>query len=224
MNELGNKISFSLDTWENIIKYQPTICKRIGNSKVIGIKYSSDMIYCSLIRKYSFSVVNKNKNPPDGIYTYILTKTDDNFILYIIEIMPDEIGSKHFCILSQIDDKKKIISAGEMLIKEQKIYYNFFSGSIMIDIEEYLSIKLDDNIENIRKTILIPLHNDVLSKMFNNTEIMYINKSFDKPVLSKDFLDDLCKEKSVKDKIRVFKDEKTCYKKFNDTSKYKMYC
>jgi len=223
MNELGDNISFDLSTWGHIIKFKPILCEDMGDHKVIGIKYSSDIIYCSLVKMYTLPS-SGGDSPIDGSYTFILTKTKEKFIVRLSEIMPSEIGSKHFCILRDVSRDEKIISAGELKMEDGGVIYNFFSGSIMIDVEDYLSIKLGDSVENIRGHTLIPLHDNVLGDMFPENKITYVDFPIDKPVLTDEFLASLCSEKGVKDDIRVFKNKKNCSKKFNDTSKYDLYC
>jgi hypothetical protein len=223
MNELGDKIAFDLSTWEHIIKFKPILCEDVGDHKVIGIKYSSDIIYCSIVKMYTLPSSGEN-SPSDGSYTFILTKTRTKFILRLSEIMPSEIGSKHFCILRDVSTGEKIISAGEFKMENGSIIYNFFSGSIMVDVEDYLSIKLGDSVKNIRGHTLIPLHNSVMSDIFPKHTINYVDFLIDKPVLSEEFLELLCSEKELRGDIRVFKNKKNCFKKFNDKSKYVLYC
>ena len=91
------------------------------------------------INNIDFAIMEK------GLYNYILvcfdTENDKKYRLYMAEAQPLEIGSKHWNIMTKINEdllieriqantKVVIITAGEMNSTLETLYFNFFSGTI----------------------------------------------------------------------------------------------
>lgn len=139
------------------------------------------------------------------------------------ETLPREIGSKHFCIISTIPETDKIISAGEMEISEEGIFYNFESGTVMTIVERDLIKRFNEDLKVVRKAhkekyihlnrekFLIPFHNHVIGRIFPEKQISYTEEVLiDIPEIDREFIDKLCNEENTKRGVKKFGDLKSC--------------
>jgi hypothetical protein len=186
--------------WSYLENYKPKICVKIDNVKqVIGIRYGNDTVYCAVIYK-----IIKNKNNPEGAYNYVITLNDEkNVTIYLVEPMPLEIGSKHFNLMTLIPKNHKVLAAGEMSLMADITYFNFESGSVMIDVEQHSGFKRKDWVVLVTEMI-----EDIVTNP-NYTDIKLIPKI----PLTVEGLKKLKKCSTVD--VRGFRNTKQCYKKFH---------
>lgn len=120
--------------------------------KLVLFEWNKSIIFCEGFQIQEIIPGNNDINfagIPEGLYNYILvcfdTGSDKKYSLYMAESQPLEIGSKHWNIMTKVNDdllaKKEtqdtnvvIITAGEMDISGMKLLFNFFSGTIFTKI------------------------------------------------------------------------------------------
>lgn len=123
--------------------------------KLVLFEYDKDILLCqdfniidiNLLRNTDFSSFNQ------GLYNYILVCFDyglkKEYKIYMAETQPEEIGSKHWNVQSKINSdfieiknnnpevNLLLITAGEMILEEEQLQYNFFSGTIFYKLLTY---------------------------------------------------------------------------------------
>ena len=122
--------------------------------KLVLFEWNKSIIFCEGFQIKEIIPGNNDINfagIPEGLYNYILvcfeTGGDKKYRLYMAESQPLEIGSKHWNIMTKVNDdllaEKEnqdttvvIITAGEIDISGMKLIFNFFSGTIFTKILE----------------------------------------------------------------------------------------
>ena len=125
------------------------------------------------VKLYSNTDINK---VPDGIYIWmIVTFNDDStHIIFNKVYSVHEIGTKHQNIVNRIHENlKEIHLAGEFAKKEDSLWYNFLSGTYMldnIDVKDPFDDALDDFNDFMETITNYELVYDNTGTSFINTE------------------------------------------------------
>lgn len=213
----------SYDTWKKYLEnYVFPFCYTMEDGSVVGMDVGGKTILCSLVNYYSIAMCNERKQIPNGNYTYILSTVENQLFLDVAEMNPEELGTRHACILNSVYHRAKksiVIAAGEMKSETGNILFNFSSGTVMIETFDF-SLSLvsglelphfeggmsDDPAYNL---FWIPTVTYILQQMFD-AQVSYTEDTFVAPGLSDDYVRDLCQDPVIKDKMYLYSDNKVC--------------
>jgi hypothetical protein len=215
----------SYNTWKNYLEnYVFPFCHTMEDSSVVGFAISGKTILCSLVHYYSLPMCNDRdrKQIPDGNYTYILSTFENQLFLDVAEMNPEELGTRHSCILNAVFHRAQgsiVIAAGEMMSQAGNIWFNFSSGTVMIEtfdfsvslvsglaLPHFIGEMSDDPAYNL---FWIPAVTFILQQIFGE-QVSYIEDTFAAPVFSDDYVRELCQDPVIKDNMYVYSDVKVC--------------
>lgn len=216
----------TISNWDKDIEGSRNICFDLETKDgvvVIGVDTPANIIVCHLIQ--SFEADTRNSiNVSSGHYTYIVSYDEKQFYLDITQAMPQEIGTKHYCILYKIksrNPKSRIAFAGELSVrKDGALAYNFESGTIMLEVDKNTSEELT-GIEgggvNTKYTLWWgPLAYYIFNSLVRNRPIIYTNKELlELPPMNEKTLKTMCMNKNLRNMIKKYKTGVECRKNEN---------
>lgn len=213
----------SYNTWKNYLeKYVFPFCYTMEDGSVVGFDVGGKTILCSLVNYYSLPMCNERKQIPNGNYTYILSTVENQLFLDISEMNPEELGTRHSCILNAVYHRAPesiVIAAGEMMSEAGNILFNFSSGTVMIETFDF-SLPLVSGLElphfeggmseDPAYTLFwIPTVTYILQQMFD-AQVSYTEDTFVAPSISDDYVRALCLDPVIRDKMYKYNDRKVC--------------
>jgi hypothetical protein len=156
---------------------------------------------------------NEIKTIPNGVYTWILTQNfnDDNtacngpFNLYFNKVLtPAEVKTLHANLLSRLVDVCSIRLAGEFRKDDNKVVYNFLSGTYMldsmnVDYIEDIKVAFEDYVKN-------HLSGGIINIMEHTDETLITNID----LIDSLILEDLLFLNEIGIPISVFSNRKDC--------------
>lgn len=143
-------------------------------------------------------IIKNNISTLDGLYVWVLSENDIHF-LKVFSIA--ELYSKHSYLVYRLN-LEKLNLAGEMYVHNNKILYNFLSGTYMLDVVDGLNP--DKNIVNEFESFLSGL---------SNMKIKY----YPNPMIDKKFINITLNDLNILHKhgipINVYTNKEDCNKK-----------
>lgn len=216
----------SYNKWNKFLQnYTFPFCYTMTDSSIVGFDIDAKTILCSLVKYYSLPMCNdrdRKQQIPDGNYTYILSTFDNQLFLNVAEMNPEELGTRHACILNAVFHRAPesiVIAAGEMMSQAENIWFNFSSGTVMIDTFDF-SLPLVSGLEQPHfeggmsedpayNLFWIPTVTFILQQIFAR-QVNYTEGTFKAPGLFDNYVRKLCQDPVIKDKMYIYSDIKNC--------------